>query len=709
MQLRTGYWMLAFVTVAGLIAADGADSANVMMEAAHKKEVVDGDLNGAIKQYRAILAKYAANRAVSAMALVQMAECYQKMGDAESRKIYERVLREYGDQKEAAATAQARLGGGDAGRQNNSGALAKRLLCTECGETDADFSSDGRLMVFTDWDSGDLATRDMSTGQVKRLMAKPGTWKDSDAYGEYPVLSRDLRQVVYNWEKDEKKSPRDQLRIMPNEPGGKARVLVENPEYTYYQPTAWSPDGKSVLTLLSKRDRTNQLARVSLADGAVTVLKSLDWRIKFIGSHPNFSPDGRYIVYHALAANPSKLPAAATDPKDQHIYILASDGSTETEIVKTAGINRHPSWTPDGKHILFISDRLGKSDLWSIAVQNGKAVAAASLVSDNIGDVFGVGVHGNSYYFTNYVGAEYVNIGDFARGGNNQSRIVHATDTFIGLRPTWSPDGKSIGFKRHHPGTVNEYDLVVHSLETGDEKTYLTNLGTTGNGGPMWFHDGKTVTIGIFDPTTRSLSPYRVNLHTGEFTVLPPHGGPTGPADLSPDDTTVYFSLNDPKDWEKLPGRVLAVDLSNGHETNIFTMPEPGYVQFRLTPDGRTLVARREDRNTLMFYFYRLNLDGTGYREIYTIPFSEFKRNNWVLSKDSRSILLAKRSKDEKNWQLVRIPIEGGAPEATGVELDENLLDRSIELSPDGSRIAYSTLKRVGELWSLDNVLSVLK
>ena len=98
MKLRTGYWVLAFVTVAGLIAAEGTDSANVMMEAAHKKEVVDGDLNGATKQYRAIVAKYAANRAVSAMAWVHMAECYQKMGDAESRKIYERVLREYGDQ-----------------------------------------------------------------------------------------------------------------------------------------------------------------------------------------------------------------------------------------------------------------------------------------------------------------------------------------------------------------------------------------------------------------------------------------------------------------------------------------------------------------------------------------------------------------------------------------------------------------------------------
>src|SRR6478672_9727255 len=111
MQLSTGHLMLAFVAVAGLIAADSTDPANVMMEAAHKKEVVDGDLNGAIRQYRVILAKYAGNRAVSATALVHMAECYRKMGDAEARKIYEQVVRDYRDQKEAVAEAQARLGG----------------------------------------------------------------------------------------------------------------------------------------------------------------------------------------------------------------------------------------------------------------------------------------------------------------------------------------------------------------------------------------------------------------------------------------------------------------------------------------------------------------------------------------------------------------------------------------------------------------------
>jgi hypothetical protein len=100
-------------------------------------------------------------------------------------------------------------------------------------------------------------------------------------------------------------------------------------------------------------------------------------------------------------------------------------------------------------------------------------------------------------------------------------------------------------------------------------------------------------------------------------------------------------------------------------------------------------------------------VDGTGYREIYTIAQGDFN-DNFTLTKDGRWLLVAKLN-DDKNWQLIRIPIEGGVPEPTGGELETSLYNRSIDLSPDGSRIAYTATKRVQELWALDNVLTVLK
>ena len=94
--------ILTAITAIALAMAQKPDPAQVLLEAAKKKEVVDGDLKAAIKQYGDIVAKYGkSDRAASATALVRMAECHTKLGDTDARKIYERVVRDYSDQKEA--------------------------------------------------------------------------------------------------------------------------------------------------------------------------------------------------------------------------------------------------------------------------------------------------------------------------------------------------------------------------------------------------------------------------------------------------------------------------------------------------------------------------------------------------------------------------------------------------------------------------------
>ena len=55
-----------------------------MLEAAARKERVDGDLRGAIALYEKLAR--GANRAVAAMALARMGQCYEKLGDADARK-----------------------------------------------------------------------------------------------------------------------------------------------------------------------------------------------------------------------------------------------------------------------------------------------------------------------------------------------------------------------------------------------------------------------------------------------------------------------------------------------------------------------------------------------------------------------------------------------------------------------------------------------
>jgi len=84
-----------------------ADSSEVALRAAIQKEVVDGDLGGAIRMYEAIAE--GGNPATAAQALLRMGRCYERLGDPEARKVYQRVLTQFAGQKEAAQEARDRI------------------------------------------------------------------------------------------------------------------------------------------------------------------------------------------------------------------------------------------------------------------------------------------------------------------------------------------------------------------------------------------------------------------------------------------------------------------------------------------------------------------------------------------------------------------------------------------------------------------------
>ena len=108
------HWLRKLVLVSGsiLLAASATREADLekQMEEALHREVVLGDLAGAMKEYRAILSQSGAPRAVAARALLQTGDCLEKLGRGqEAYNNYRRVETEYGDQAAAVALARARM------------------------------------------------------------------------------------------------------------------------------------------------------------------------------------------------------------------------------------------------------------------------------------------------------------------------------------------------------------------------------------------------------------------------------------------------------------------------------------------------------------------------------------------------------------------------------------------------------------------------
>jgi tricorn protease len=55
------------------------------------------------------------------------------------------------------------------------------------------------------------------------------------------------------------------------------------------------------------------------------------------------------------------------------IYLMPVEGGREVPLVSHPENDYPLGWTPDGKRVLFASDRAGTIGVWMIQVANGKA------------------------------------------------------------------------------------------------------------------------------------------------------------------------------------------------------------------------------------------------------------------------------------------------------------------------------------------------
>jgi hypothetical protein len=107
-RMRAGGLVFGFVALLLPLLAQG-DAAR-LLEAAIHREVVNGDLAGAMEAYRAISSDASAPHPIAARALLRLAQCQEKMGlRREAHTTYTRILREFTGESEIAAQARSRL------------------------------------------------------------------------------------------------------------------------------------------------------------------------------------------------------------------------------------------------------------------------------------------------------------------------------------------------------------------------------------------------------------------------------------------------------------------------------------------------------------------------------------------------------------------------------------------------------------------------
>jgi Tol biopolymer transport system component len=564
-------------------------------------------------------------------------------------------------------------------------------------DTTGSVSPDGRFLSYVDWSTGDLAVRDLKTGENRRLTNK-GSWLDSSEFAVFSTISPDGKQVAYAWFN---KDDFWELRVIGVD-GSEPRVLYRNREIRWIGPKEWSPDGKQILATFWRKDRSVQMVLISVDDGALRALKTFGWPHSGTMS---FSPDGRYIAYDYPPQE---------DSRGSDIFLLSIDGSREIPLVEHPATDVLLGWAPDGQRVAFASDRTGTVDVWVIQVAEGKPQGSPELVMTDIGpNVVALGfTRQGSYYYgvENWVNDVYVATLDPATGKLQRPKklVSHvAPDT----SPDWAPDGQYLVYVSQRgplpPGSaVYSWVLLIRSVETGKERQLPLRMRRFHAFQPRWSPDGRSLLAQGRNYKGRA-GLYRIDAQTGEVTpivqteTICPPDCIEWPA-WSPDEKVIFTRWT-----SKGPGRTIVVrNLETSGEKELHRVASPiGVGALTVSPDSQWLVFLWEDLEKGTMALKIMPTAGGESRELARVrPPQRISALAWM--PDSRHIVYAIRTTgEERKFELWQIATEGGQPQHLGLVM-QGIRPYGLSIHPDGRQIAFTagTPPR-DEVWVLENFL----
>lgn len=684
--------VIVAVSMGAWLLAQAPRTADVEFKAAQHKEEVEGDLPGAIKQYQAIADRFKSDRSAVARALVAMAQAYEKLGDPQSRSFYERVVREFTDQRDPATVARTRLGATD----RDVVTRGDRAVWTGPKvDMFGHVSPDERFISFTDWSGfSNLSVFDLKSKTERPITGNKGWFQDDPNWGEaqWSAVSPDGQQIAYAWFAPKVSEVRI-VSVADRQP----RTLLS---FTDAAPGVrdWSPDGKLLAIGTERQDKTKQIVVASVADKSMRVLKSTGWRGP---EQLFFSRDSRYLAFD--------LPASDEDNVQQRdVFILAVDGSREVRAVADAADDRVAGWSPDGKYLLFSSARTGARSLWALRVADGRPQGLPELVKTDIGASLSLGVaNSGALYLHKTVSSRDLKIARIDLRAGTLGQPVHFSQGLLPMpfTPQWSPDGRFLAYQVRG----DEEGLAIRSVETGEVRR-MRNLQYTPD--PRWSPDGRSLIAGMADNKGRT-GIFQIDVRSGDSTLIVYTDGGGSQPRWSPDGTKIYYVKRRPYQVDEL--QIRERDLRTGTERDIMSHRFLGY--FEVSPDGRSLaVQTRIDPASQSTSIFVVPVAGGEPRELVRVPASATPSRTFpaiAWTPDSRELLTARKSGDQLG--LWSIDVESGLSRQLKIDVSEWALGEGsgppggFSLSPDGRSIAFLMGKSGAEVWALENFLSVLK
>lgn len=192
------------------------------------------------------------------------------------------------------------------------------------------------------------------------------------------------------------------------------------------------------------------------------------------------SPDGQTIVFDLMG----------------DIYSIPIDGGRATTLTSGIQYDVHPRFSPDGKSLVFISDKSGSDNIWTVDLTTKKS---KQITQDEKHNFFSAEWTPDGDYIVGVKGRRNIKPYIYHKNGGAGSQLVSEPKDLKLIDPAFGADGKLLYFSQrknawNYNAQLPQYQIGTYDMEDGEMAVITSRYGSAFT--PTLSNDGNWLVYG---------------------------------------------------------------------------------------------------------------------------------------------------------------------------------------------------------------------